>query len=464
MRKVSISDYTLRELGQNGAGRLLFREKLAVAMGIDRYGADVIELPPVRNPKEDMIVFKTISQSVRNAAVAIPAGITPDEVKVAADCIRSAARPRLIVSLPVSTVQMEYMYRLKAPKMLDKIKELVGAAKALCRDVEFEALDATRCDAAFLTKACEAAKESGATSISICDDAGIMMPEEFADTVKALKEAVQLPLAVRVSDSISLAVADALSAVQAGADGVKVAVSGDNALAVDAFAEALKVKGDLLKIKSNIRLTEIHSDIESLLRKMNGRDEAEEDFVPAGAAVFLDAESTIQQVSDAVRSLGYDLSDEDLGKVYEALQRLCEKKSSIGSKELDAIIASTAMQVPATFKLVSYIGTMSNKVNSVTNVILERDGEKLSGTGTGNGPIDSAFMAVEQCIGHHYELDDFQIQAVTEGKESLGSALVRLRSNGKLYSGNGLSSDICGASIRAYINALNKIAYEESQR
>ena len=153
-----------------------------------------------------------------------------------------------------------------------------------------------------------------------------------------------------------------------------------------------------------------------------------------------------------------------MGKVHEALLRLCEKKSSIGGKELEAIIASTAMQVPATYTLVSYIGTMSNKVNSVTNVILERKGEKLSGTGTGNGPIDSAFMAIEQCIGHHYELDDFQIQSVTEGKESLGAALVRLRSNGKLFSGNGLSSDICGASLRAYINALNKIAYEESQR
>ncbi|MBR5668822.1 MAG: hypothetical protein IKX15_04305 [Spirochaetales bacterium] len=103
-------------------------------------------------------------------------------------------------------------------------------------------------------------------------------------------------------------------------------------------------------------------------------------------------------------------------------------------------------------------------VNSVTNVVLERDGERISGTGTGNGPIDSAFTAIEQCIGHHYELDDFQIQAVTEGRESLGSTLVRLRSNGKLYSGNGISSDIVGASIRAYINALNKIAYEESQR
>ena len=464
IRKITVSDYTLREMGESGSSRLLFKEKLAIALGIDRYGADVIELPEVKSLKEDRIIFRTIAQSVRGAAVAIPVGRSAEDVAVAAECIRSAMRPRLIVSLPVSTVQMEYMYRLKAPKMLDKIRELVTAARALCEDVEFEALDATRCDLEFLKQACAVAKESGATSVTLSDSAGIMLPEEFAQVVKDLKAEAGIALFAKVSDKISLAVADALSAIQAGADGVKVAISGSEALTVDSFSEALKIKGDSLGIKTNIRLTEIHSDIESLLRKINVRRQDEEELIPGGAAVFLDSESTVQQVSDAVKSLGYDLSDDDLGKVYEALQRLCEQKSSIGSKELDAIIASTAMQVPATFKLKSYIGTMSNKVNSVTNVILERDGQKLSGTGTGAGPIDSAFMAIEQCIGHHYELDDFQIQAVTEGKESLGSALVRLRSNGKLYSGNGLSSDICGASIRAYINALNKIAYEESQR
>ena len=464
MRKITVSDYTLRESEKNGTNRLLFREKLALAIGIDRYGADVIELPAVKNPKEDLIVFKTISQSVRSAVVAIPAGSSTDDVKTAADCVRNAARARLIVSLPVSTVQMEYMYRLKAPRMLEMIRSLVSQARALCEDVEFEALDATRSDDGFLAQACEAAKESGATCLCVSDDAGIMMPEEFAAVVAGLGEAVGLPVAVKVSDSISLAVADALAAIKAGACGVKVALSGDNLLNVDAFAEALRVKGDSLGISTGLKLTEIHSDIESLLKKMQGSARREEDPLLSGAAVFLDAESTIQQVGDAVRSLGYDLSREDVGKVHEALVRLCEKKSSIGGKELEAIIASTAMQVPATYTLVSYIGTMSNKVNSVTSVILERKGEKLSGTGTGNGPIDSAFMAIEQCIGHHYELDDFQIQSVTEGKESLGSALVRLRSNGRLFSGNGLSSDICGASLRAYINALNKIAYEESQR
>ena len=461
MRRITVSDYTLRIIADDGANKLLFREKLAVAIGIDLYGADVIELPAVHSPKEDGIILRTIAQSVRNAVVAIPVG---EDVQLAASCIKGALRPRLIVSLPVSTVQMEYMYRLKAPKMIEKIKALVSEAKSVCGDVEFEALDATRCEKSFLIEACLAAKESGATSISICDDAGIFMPDEFSSLVREVKQAVELPLIVKVSDSISLAVADALSALQAGCDGVKVCVSSDDELKIGCFAEAFKTKGSQLSLESGLKFTELQSDIDSLLKKMQGSGNKEDKPSAPGSSVFLDAESTIAQVGDAVKSLGYDLSDSDLGKVHEAVIRLGEQKSSIGGKELEAIIASTAMQVPATYKLKNYIGTMSNKVNSVTNVVLERDGERISGTGTGNGPIDSAFTAIEQCIGHHYELDDFQIQAVTEGRESLGSTLVRLRSNGKLYSGNGISSDIVGASIRAYINALNKIAYEESQR
>ena len=98
----------------------------------------------------------------------------------------------------------------------------------------------------------------------------------------------------------------------------------------------------------------------------------------------------------------------------------------------------------------------------MSQIVLKRGDELLSGVSTGDGPIDSAFRAIEQCIGHHYELDDYQVQSVTEGKEALGSALVKLREGGKLYSGNGTSTDIVAASIRAYINALNKIVFEEA--
>ena len=119
------------------------------------------------------------------------------------------------------------------------------------------------------------------------------------------------------------------------------------------------------------------------------------------------------------------------------------------------------MQVPSTYHLVNYVVNSGNIIPATANVTLERDGEKFTGVSTGDGPIDAAFHAIEQVIGHHYELDDFQVHAVTKGRGAVGSSIIRLRANGKLYPGNGVSTDIVGACIRAYVNALNKIVYEK---
>ena len=166
-------------------------------------------------------------------------------------------------------------------------------------------------------------------------------------------------------------------------------------------------------------------------------------------------------MAQAATLLGYDLSDADCGNVHRALMQICEKKDAVGGKELEALIAVSAMQAPSTYHLESYTTTSSNVTGSMTQVTLRCHEDILCGVSAGDGPIDSAFRAIEQCVGYHYELDDFQVQSVTEGKEALGSALVRLRNGGKLYSGNGVSTDIVAASIRAYINALNKIVFEE---
>ena len=129
---------------------------------------------------------------------------------------------------------------------------------------------------------------------------------------------------------------------------------------------------------------------------------------------------------------------------------------------MDAIIANTAMQVPSKYKLENFVINSGNIITATANVLLDKNGEKLRGVGVGDGPVDAAFLAIEQIIGHHYELDDFQVQTVTEGRDAMGSALVKLRADGKIYSGNGISTDIIGASIRAYISALNKIVYDEN--
>ena len=122
------------------------------------------------------------------------------------------------------------------------------------------------------------------------------------------------------------------------------------------------------------------------------------------------------------------------------------------------------MQVPAAYTLINFMAQSSNVISATASVTLERGGEQKRGVSFGNGPVDAAFLAIESVTGRHFELDSFELSAVTEGKEALGQAMVKLRHNGAIYSGRGISTDIIGASINAYVAALNKIVYEEDNK
>ncbi len=461
MKKIKITDITLKKLSQERGVSLLFREKTAIAACADLLGADAVELAPIKSLREDTIIYKTIAQNVKESAVAIPVGFSEEDVINAWECVRDAAKPRLQVELPVSTVQMEYIYHVKAEKMLSKIAALTKKAKELCEDVEFSALDATRADEDFIISAVKEAEANGAGVITLCDDAGVSLPEEIAALTKKVKEAVNVPVYVQLSNSIGMATASAVSVINAGADGLKCTMTKDDALSMSAIADVIKLRGADLKIESNLDNTKMYASIEDMLSKIN-HESFETASVSEKNKILLDADSTLSDVDRAAKLLGYDLSDEDNGNVHKALSQVCEKKGSVGAKELEALIASYAMQAPSTYHIESYTTNCSNLTGSMSQVTLRKGDEILSGVSTGDGPVDSVFRAIEQSIGFHYELDDFQIQAVTDGKEALGNAIVRLRNNGKLYSGNGISTDIVAASIRAYINALNKIVSEEA--
>ncbi|MBQ9988401.1 MAG: hypothetical protein IJP30_01500 [Clostridia bacterium] len=461
MKKIQISDITLKKLSEDRAISLLFREKSAIANCADTIGVDSVELPQIKSVREDMIIYKTIARNMKNAALAIPVGFNSENIALAWDCVKDAKSPRLQVELPVSTLQMEYIYHVKQSAMLLKIAELIKAAKAVCADVEFAALDATRADEAFLIEAVKEAQACGATMITICDDAGVSTPDDIAALVEKVTAAVEVPVYVQVSDSINMAVACALSAIKKGAQGLKCAMAGKNVLLCGELSDAVNACGTQIGAEIMLNKTKVHASIEDMTASINRSSYESEKDVSEGQKILLDSDATLAQVAQAAAVLGYDLTDLDIGNVYKALKQVCDKRGAVGAKEFEALIASSAMQAPSTYHFEAYTTTSSNVSNAMSQVTLKRNDEIIRGVSSGDGPIDSAFRAIEQCIGHHYELDDFQVQAVTEGKEALGSALVRLRNNGKLYSGNGTSVDIIAASIRAYINALNKIVFEE---
>lgn len=455
MKKIKVSDVTLKAVISLGAD-LTFREKLSVAEKIDATGVNAIELPLLLNSKENEVICRTIAQTVKNARVKIPVGSTVESVNYATQCVKGAEKFCLQVVMPVSTALMEYEHHLKAQAMQAKIEELVKECKKVSDHVEFVALDAFRAESGFVESVAKTAEQAGACCMTICDDAGVAMPEDFAALVKTVKGATKIKVFVQPSNKLSLASACALEAVKAGADGVKTSVVGEY-LSPSVASDLFAVKKYDLDAELNIDATNVKTLSQMIKSDADKSKAKENDEKPLG---FVDASANMQDVAKITLDLGYELSDSDIGKVYEEFKKLAAKKENIEVKELEAVIASTAMQVPSTYHLVNYVVNSGNIIPATANVTLEKNGEKFTGVSTGDGPIDAAFHAIEQVIGHHYDLDDFQVHAVTKGRGAVGSSLIRLRANGKLYPGNGVSTDIVGACIRAYVNALNKIVHE----
>jgi 2-isopropylmalate synthase len=454
--KIKVADRTL--CGDCDFG---FKEKIEIARQLENLSVDAIELPKIENDKADTLLIRTIASFVKNAVISIEVHNVAD-VDKALLALNTAAKKRIRVELPVSCVGMEYTFHKKAPKMLEIIKETVAYAKSKCQDVEFCAIDATRAEEDFLKEVVSESVNAGATLVTFCDSTAEMIPNKFGEFVAEYK-IDGAEIGVMCEDKNGLAAADAVIATQKGANTVKTAVGG-SITSLSTFAGILKNCGGVCGFESPLKFTQLNRIIGQIgwITKGNKNDKSVGNIVNvADDNLVLDANDDKETVMSAVLKLGYDLSETDSTKVYEEFLRAAAKKR-ITAKELEAIVATVALQVEPTYKLINYVVNSGNIITSTAQITLEKDGNALQGISTGDGPIDAAFHAVEQIIGCHYELDDFQIQSITEGKGAMGGALVKLRRDGKLYSGNGISTDIIGASIKAYINAVNKIVYEEA--
>ena len=455
MKQIKIADITLSGSKNN----LSFKQKLEIARKLERLGVDAVELPEPGKAKADALLVRTISSFVKNSVLSVGATSSPDAVDRAAEALSSAAHPRIRIELPMSSSVMEYSLHKKQDKMLLYVRAMIEKAKSLCPDVEFVAMDATRAEEDFLKEAIRTAVEAGADKVTVCDDAGVLLPDDFAAFVARVTEGLDAQIGVLCSDKYSVATAAAILAVKAGAACVKTAVCGE-ITPLRSFGAMLGSIRENYGVTANIRSTELHRAIDQIEWIITGKAQtAVREIVDDG--VKLSVNDTVDTVREHIEKLGYDLSDEDIAKVYEEFRRLARKKS-VGVRELDAIVASSALQVPATYTIESYVINSGNIITASAQITLKKDGKPVTGVSIGDGPIDAAFHALDQLIGRHFELDDFRIRTVTQEKEAMGQALVRLRTGGKIYAGTGLSTDIIGASIRAYVSAVNKIVYDEA--
>ncbi len=473
MKKTGISDATLQELGLLEKGAVGFKEKIEIVRLLDKIRADVIQLPFTAEEKVNELLIKTVAPLVHHSALCCGGGLNTDSVDRAWEALKGAKKPMIRISMPVSAIRMEYVLGRKAPQVLELIALLVARAAEHTKDVEFVAEDATVAEWGFLRQAAKAAVEAGASVFTLCDSAGTLLPPEFGAFVeKLLQEVPELSraqLAVSFNNRFKMSEAACLAAAGKGADIIQVSVGGRTAAGLETLADIIQQRGESIALSTGLAYTQVQQSTARIRQIASGaasvleQDRGGEEEGKAGALALKEGDS-LQAVGKAAKDLGYDLTAEERKKVYEAFQRLAHKKV-IGAKELEVIIANEAMQVRPTYILKSYVINNGNLIRATAHIILEKvNGSTVpvEGFAVGDGPIEAAFRAIEQIVGRHFELDEFQIQAVTEGREAMGDTLVKLRSGGRLYSGKGLSTDIIGASISAYVSAVNKIVFEES--
>ena len=468
MTNIEIADISLRESEQVYAARLSFKEKLETAKLLEKLRIDVIETGPVGDAPADAAFIRTLASTLEYSTISVPIMLDKQSVDRVWSALSKARKPRLNVVMPTSTVQMEYRRQIKADAVLPLVSEITSYCAGLCPNVEFTAVDSTRSEPEFLASVLKAAIAAGARTITLCDSVGELLPDELSQFVSSVYTSVpelrSVTLSIHCRDNLGLASAAALASISSGVRQIKVS-SGEKSdtLSLEQFLNVIKVRGETLEISSNINFTALQRTCAQLTALTGGGASG---VTTAGNAdsragdAGLPEDADIDTVRSHITSLGYDVSEDDMERIYIQFREIARNKKVV-DRDIEALIAETAGQAAPTYQLRNYVINSGSSITATAFVEIAKDGVDKNALSAGDGPIDAAFKAAEQILGGHYELEEFQIQAVTGGREATGDALVKLRHGGKLYSGRGVSTDVIGASIRAYLSAVNKIIFEE---
>lgn len=471
MKKIIITDITLRECDEFASPALSFKEKLETAKLLERLSVDVIETGRVLTAADEVLV-RTLCGTLEQVSLSVPVGLDIEEAKRAAAALANAKTKNINVVVPVSAVRMEYSSGKKPEAVLEIITAVIAACRELGCNVEFTAEDSTRAERGFLKSAIVAAVEAGAATVTLCDTVGEMTPDELLGFIEGAREAIpelrSVTLALHCRDHLGLATASAIKALQDGISIIKVSgTAAGGTLPLEQFLRVLSVRGENLGFATDANLTALNKTCRHIYTLTGAGRSGSSAFVGAvggddgneGAPLGVDTDSA--SLRQRIEELGYVVSNEDFERIFALFTEIARSKP-VENRDIEALIADTAGQSAPAYQLRNYVINSGSSITATSCLTISRNGGEIRSLSVGDGPIDASFLAIEDALGRRFELEDFQIRAVTEGREAMGDALVKLRSGGKLYSGRGLSTDIIGAAIRAYLSAVNKIVFEES--
>ena len=512
---IKIFDTTLRDGEQSPGAALNVDEKLEIARALEDMGVDIIEAGfPISSPG-DFRAVQRISQEIRGCTICGLTRANHEDIDAAAEALKDAARPRIHTGLGVSDVHIQHKLRTTREGALEWGVGAVKYARKFVEDVQYYPEDAGRADPAYLYRVIEAVIAAGATVVNIPDTTGYTSPGEFGALIRSIVENVpnihQATISVHCHDDLGLATANTLAGVLNGARQVEVTVNGIGERAgntsLEEVAMALKTRRDLFGLGTGIDSRRIYP-VSRLVSQLTGIPvQPNKAIVGANAfahssgihqdgvlkerttyeiinphdvgvpdsEIILSARSGRHGLRHRLAELGYTLDEEQFEKVYQRFLLVADKKKTVDTRDLEAIVADEVqMFFEETYHLDQIqVSCGNHSIPTATVRIRGPNGQVFCDADYGAGPVDAVYRAINRVIGEPNELIEFSIQAVTEGIDAVGRVTIRIQAdepvNGarrRVFSGHGADTDIVVASARAYMFALNRLiaARREAQK
>ena len=498
-RRITIFDTTLRDGEQSPGASMNLAEKMEVAQALVALGVDVIEAGfPIASPG-DFEAVREIAQNIRGAVICGLARCRNADIDRAWEALQHAEAARIHVFLATSAIHREFKLKMGKEEIIEAAIAGVKRAAGYCANIEFSPEDAARTEADFLCQVVEAAIAAGATTVNIPDTVGYATPAHMGEVIRMLRNRVpnidKAVLSVHCHNDLGMAVANSLAAVEAGAGQVECTINGIGERAGNCSLEeivmALRTRHDYYRADTGIvtpRLVPTSRLVASTTGIFVQRNKAivgqnafaheagihqdgmlkerrtyeimrPEDVGFTMSDLVLGKHSGRAALADRAKTLGYQLSGEQLQSVFEQFKVLADRKKEIYDADLAALIEQQIHTAGEMWTLETYEVIAGTGHQPKVRLTL-RMGQQVVSTELvcGDGPVDAVFLAIEKLTGYTVACKDFTVHSVTVGKDAQGEVTVQVEHEGQLFRGRGVSTDSLEASAKAFLNAINRVA------
>ncbi len=497
--KVIIFDTTLRDGEQSPGASMNEAEKLRIAMQLEKLGVDVIEAGFPAASQGELEAVRLVASKISNAQVCALARASKDDIDKAWAAVKDAVNPRIHTFIATSDIHMQYKLKMSKEEVIKTAVEAVKYARQFTDNVEFSSEDGTRSDRDFLCKVFEAVIDAGATTINLPDTVGYILPDEYYELIKYVREHTpnihKVVLSVHCHNDLGLATANTLAGLRAGARQAEVTINGIGERAGNTSLEevvmCIYTHKDRLGLFTGINTKYIYptsrlvSMITGIVVQPNKAIVGANAFAhEAGihqdgvlkhkltyeiiepetigldrSKLVLGKHSGRHAFKKKLEEMGYELTDEELNRVFEKFKELADKRKELQDEDIEALVAEEVLRVPDIYQL-EYLNVVSGTGTVPTATVKLKVKDKvLQGAGFGVGPIDATYNVIASLTGTKSKLLRFSVNSITGGMDAQGEVTVRLQEDGIVALGKGADPDIIVASAKAYINGLNRLEY-----